>query len=254
MSTTRSLKNIKLETTVVIPIYNELPTIIPIVTVLLSVFSPERIIIIDDHSTDGAKTRLKELNKELRVLQNKNKRGKMNAVRYALSYISTRYTLLLDGDLDGFDRYDIDSLLSAFANSADNSMLISYRKDGRFHEHNIVFVDPSLNGERMLLTSILKEVLNNKLYQGYELEMILNKYFLDNKMPIHIVPLDISQRAKKNKRGLWRGLYQDVQMGFALVIVFGLIEVVRQMVLISFRFQVDNKREKIEKKIKDRFE
>lgn len=224
-------------TTVVIPVYNEFNTIIRIVKVLLKRFSPDKIIIVDDHSTDGTKDKLKNINKDLLVLSNTLERGKTNSIRTALQYVKTGYTLLLDGDLEKFDQEDIDLLISKFANIDEKAMLISYREGGSFHEHNIILVDPVLNGERMLLTSTIKKVLKGTTYRGYELEMLLNKYFLDNDLPIEIIPLNIFQKVKKNKRGLFRGLYQDLQMGFALIMVFGLLEVLRQRILISLKFQ-----------------
>jgi len=229
------------KTTVIIPVYNEINTIVDMVNVLLSRFDPDKIIIVDDHSTDGTKDELKKVEKKLLVLSNTLQQGKTNSIRTALQYVTTKYSLLLDGDLENFDENDIDQLINKFARIDDNSMLISYREGGSFHEHKVILVDPVLNGERMLLTSTLKKLLEGVDYKGYELEMLLNKYFLDNNLPIEIVPLDIYQKVKKNKRGFLKGLYQDLQMGLTLIIVFGLFEVLRQRIMISLKFQLERK-------------
>lgn len=57
------------KTTVIIPVYNEINTIVDMVNVLLSRFDPDKIIIVDDHSTDGTKDELKKVEKNYLYFQ-----------------------------------------------------------------------------------------------------------------------------------------------------------------------------------------
>jgi len=60
----------------------------------------------------------------------------------------------------------------------------------------------------------------------YEIEMFLNKYYLDNNLPIEIVELDsVSQPAKAQKQGAISGFFDDLAMGRGNAKRFGIKEI-----------------------------
>lgn len=84
------------ETTVLIPVKNEEKAIGMVLDEVLSIgIPPERIVVVDGHSTD----RTVELAKSKGVVVvTQEETGKGDAIRTGLKYVSTRYVVVMDGD------------------------------------------------------------------------------------------------------------------------------------------------------------
>lgn len=83
---------------VIIPAYNEQTRIVRTLESLRAIECIEEIIVVDDGSTDSTYQILKPLN-YIKLLHIENNKGKGNAVRHALEYVSNPYVALLDADL-----------------------------------------------------------------------------------------------------------------------------------------------------------
>ena len=70
--------------------------------------------------------------------------------------------------------------------------------------------------------------------KGFELEIALNKFFLDQKFKIKVVYVKhLYNVLRYKKRGIVKGNYEIVKMGMSLIKKFGFLEILRQMYFIS---------------------
>jgi glycosyltransferase involved in cell wall biosynthesis len=87
---------------VIIPVYNEERTILPIVTAVERVPIPKEIIIVNDGSTDHTPEILRQMahKRNLKVLQNGRNLGKGTAIRRGLEVVSGEFVIIQDADLE----------------------------------------------------------------------------------------------------------------------------------------------------------
>lgn len=88
---------------VVIPVYNEAPTIQDVVTRVREAAPTAQIIVVDDGSTDGTGERLEQIaagDPDIRVLTHQRNRGKGAALRTAFEEVSREFVIIQDGDLE----------------------------------------------------------------------------------------------------------------------------------------------------------
>lgn len=84
------------EVTAVVPCHNSATVIRQTIQDLLQVLSPDRIIVVDDASTDNTAEIARTMG--VRVFQFKKNKGKVSAVNFGIFRVKTRYTLLIDDD------------------------------------------------------------------------------------------------------------------------------------------------------------
>jgi glycosyltransferase involved in cell wall biosynthesis len=99
---------------VLIPVYNEVHTIISLVDAVLAVSVDKQVILVDDCSNDGTREILKkgfgEGKGNINVIYHYENLGKGAAVKTALSYADGDYSVIQDGDLE-YDPNDYVKLL-----------------------------------------------------------------------------------------------------------------------------------------------
>jgi len=99
---------------VLVPVYNEQDTVIPILERVLELDVPKEVIVVDDGSTDASAHRLEEFAREhpeVTVLRHPRNRGKGAAVRTALERATGDVVVVQDADLE-YDPRDLPRLLS----------------------------------------------------------------------------------------------------------------------------------------------
>lgn len=222
---------------IIIPAYNEVSRVGAVLDAVIRLPSEYKCTVVDDNSNDGTAEVAKRF-QNVDVVTNLGPRGKTSAIRYAVKEVKEKYVILLDADLQNLQTHDIIKLAEPVINDLAD-MTISYRQLGTVRQHFINFVDPTLNGERCLKTEKLKDALaQSHNANGYQLEMMLNKYFLDLGQIIEIVPINVVQTEKPFKMGLLKGAIQDIKMSWDLCREFGIIEVLRQRYVIGLKFQI----------------
>lgn len=94
---------------VVIPVYNEINTILEILRRVKDVPIEKEIIVVDDGSTDGTREALKEIKeKNIKIFFNKRNRGKGYSIRRGFKYASGEIVIIQDADLEYYpDEYPI---------------------------------------------------------------------------------------------------------------------------------------------------
>jgi dolichol-phosphate mannosyltransferase len=102
---------------VILPIYNERDTLLPLLERIRVVPVEKEVLIIDDASTDGTTDLLKSQVEgrfpEVRVLYHTQNQGKGAAIRTAIPHITGDYAIIQDGDLE-YDPQDYLTILRAF--------------------------------------------------------------------------------------------------------------------------------------------
>ncbi len=104
--------NLGMHLTVIIPIFNEIKTLQTIVERVLATGLAYEIILVDDHSTDGTRDLLTELDgtRGIRVILHEKNQGKGAAVRSGLAAAGGEIILIQDADLE-YDPRDYPLLL-----------------------------------------------------------------------------------------------------------------------------------------------
>lgn len=100
---------------VLVPAYNEIPTIEVLVGKVLSLDIDLEIIIVDDGSTDGTREIVERLaiNPRMRLFMHHRNRGKGAAIRTGIKHASGEYTIIQDADLE-YDPADYETILRKF--------------------------------------------------------------------------------------------------------------------------------------------
>jgi len=103
---------------IIIPVFNEAPTIEKLMERVLDVRMPgweKEIIIVDDGSSDKTPKLLKQWQIQCKVVFKKKNEGKGSAINEALKYMTGDYIIIQDADLE-YDPKDYPVLLSPFEN------------------------------------------------------------------------------------------------------------------------------------------
>jgi glycosyltransferase involved in cell wall biosynthesis len=99
---------------VVIPAFNEVATIDRIVAAVRAVGIDTEVIVVDDHSTDGTRDRLKELaaqnDPRLRIFYHARNQGKGAALRTGFAAATGKFVVVQDADLE-YDPRELPRLL-----------------------------------------------------------------------------------------------------------------------------------------------
>jgi len=86
---------------VIIPVYNELATAIPLLEKVLAVPIGKEVIIVDDGSTDGTRELLRAFSHpDVRIIFHEKNQGKGAAIRTAIAEVRGDITLIQDADLE----------------------------------------------------------------------------------------------------------------------------------------------------------
>ncbi len=85
---------------VIIPVYNEAGTILEIIQRVKEAPFEKEIIVVDDSSTDGTASLLKENSEGIKPLFHDRNKGKGAAIRTALPYINGEIAIIQDADLE----------------------------------------------------------------------------------------------------------------------------------------------------------
>lgn len=195
-----------MDTTVLVPAYNEEAHIAAVVAVALEAGLP--ILVVDDGSTDRTAEMAEKAG--ARVLRLPENRGKSQALAYGLTHVQTPYLLMLDADLVGLKaKHLLEMLEPVRAGKLD--MAIGVFKSGGLMTDFGNRATPFLSGQRACKTDWLKGVPNLTLERWPE-PAITDHLSRSKARWAYIELPGAGQIMKEQKRGFWKGLAMRLRM------------------------------------------
>ena len=229
----RELKNKEL-ISVIIPAYNEADRIGNVLSVINKSKYELEVIVVNDASTDNTRE-VVEKYRDIKLINLEKNQGKQMATNTGVEQCNGQVLVFLDADLIGLIAKHIDLLVEPILKrSAD--MTISYRKKAKFVYK--LGTDPCLCGERSMRKSDYLEIVRDEEINGFEFEVVCNKYFLNNRKKIQVIELDnLQSTGKGEKFGFFEGFKRDYKMMVSILKRIGFREMYRQISCISWRYQ-----------------
>lgn len=209
-----------MDTTVLIPAYNEEAQIAAVVRVALEAGLPT--LVVDDGSTD--RTALVAEQAGARVLRLPENRGKSQALAYGLAHIQTPYLVLLDADLVRLQAKHLLQMLEPVRMGRLDMAIGVFRSGGLMSDFGNR-ATPFLSGQRACRTDWLRGVPN--LTQERWPEPAITDHLSRSKARWAYVELTgAGQVMKEQKRGFWKGLGLRLEM-YASILRYQLSEKTR---------------------------
>lgn len=195
--------------TCLIPAYNEAARLPGVLAAVVGHPWIDEVLVIDDGSTDGT-SEVAKLH-GARVLALSPNGGKSAAVAAGLEQVTTDIVLLIDADLGGLTARHLSDLLMPLRTGLAGAS-VSLRSNAPL-PWRLIGLD-YISGERALFTASLRPHLEGiRALRGFGLEVFLNGIWLKEGHRIAIVQLrGVSSPSKLSKRGIWRGLADDLRM------------------------------------------
>jgi len=195
--------------TCLIPAYNEAARLPAVLAAIVGHPWIDEVLVIDDGSTDGTPEVARQHG--ARVLTMSPNGGKSAAVAAGIEQVRTEIILLIDADLGGLTARHLSDLLMPLRTGLAGAS-VSLRSNAPL-PWRMIGLD-YISGERALFTASLRPHLDRiRALRGFGLEVFLNGIWLKNGDRIAIVPLPgVSSPSKRVKRGVWRGVLDDLRM------------------------------------------
>lgn len=159
---------------VIIPAFNEAERIPRVLLALRDIPYLEKIIVVDDGSTDTTSAVVNQMQVEdprIQLIRHDRNWGKGQAVFLAWEQIQTPYLLMLDADLKGLSSSHVDALCEPVMNGQAEMTLGLFRK-GHLATDFSHWIAPWLTGQRCMIVEIMGNI-SNEAARGYGLETAL---------------------------------------------------------------------------------
>ncbi|MEA5161374.1 glycosyltransferase [Cereibacter johrii] len=192
-----------------IPAYNEAARIEGVLSVVLGHPAIDRVLVVDDGSTDGTAAVARAAGAEVLALPRNE--GKTAAVAAGIAALEARWILMLDSDLQGLDRTAISALLAPVLRG-EAEVAISLRGNAPLL-WRLIGLD-YISGERVLpRTQIARQGPALAALPRFGIEVFLNRLWIAEGCRVAVVRWPaVASPSKARKRGLWRGIRADLGM------------------------------------------
>lgn len=211
----------------VVPVYNEAHRIRTNFPKFLNIRRIDRIIIVDDGSTDGCTQFIKPHTPRVTLVKLSQNTGKTNAIRVSLKWVRTSHVLLLDADLKNLNVEQINRGVRAALSQKNLDMLIFVRTA----PGNVASV---YSGDRVVKTDILQASLDYYHHaKSFQLEAAVNQYCMDNQKSVWWMPITASNTFQMEKRQSILGLTQTTKTIGEIVKLIGWKNYVKQLTVLA---------------------
>lgn len=229
---TKALKN-QATISVVIAAYNEAPRIEAVLKVVEKHPLLEEVIVVDDGSKDQTAKIVKQY--KVKLIQNKKNLGKTLSVKKGIQLATGGLILLLDADLKGLTKQNINDLVDpVITGHAD--WTLSLRGNSTVFMRTLKM--DWISGERVVPKKLLLDPLIwSRPDVGYGLETLMNKSLLANKdlrfQSVYLPNLLITKKSEKT--GKKQGWKDELKMVKQITKILPLRKVLGQFLIMAYR-------------------
>ena len=198
------------QVTCIVPAFNEGARIGAVLRALSGHPLIDRIIVVDDGSTDETLSVVRTV-AGVEVMAQKANGGKTRALSLGLARATTPFVLLVDADLEGLSAAALSALISpVLVGHADLAISLRGNAPGLWHRIGLDYISGERIFRRDLVAGRLAEL--DRLPR-FGFEVWLNAIIVDEELRIAVVPWPgVASPTKGRKYGLWSGLSSDIGM------------------------------------------
>lgn len=204
---------------VIIPVYNEAPTLAELLALVRDVPVEKEILVVDDGSDGATKQLLDEVATagDVRVMTHLQNRGKGAAICTALNQAVGDVVIIQDADLE-YSPADYVKLLETYEKNRAQAVYgvrdLSYRSRlMRWGNQVMTFVTNLLFGSRLHDMETCYKLIDRPLMQGlqlesrgFEIEAEITAKLLNSDVTIYETPIQYDHRAEGKKLTPWDGI------------------------------------------------
>ena len=211
---------------VVIPVYNEIDTILEILQRVKAVSIDKEIIIVDDCSTDGTREILREIKDDnIQLILNEENRGKGFSIRKGFEYITGNIVIVQDADLEYYpDEYPvlIQKIMQGKADVVYGTRFLGPRRVFHFYHFlgnqvlNLIanfLYDTNLSdlmtGYKVFRADVLRRLKLRA--NGFGIEAEITAQILKRKLKVYEVPISYDGRDyDEGKKITWKDFFRSL--------------------------------------------
>ncbi len=211
---------------VVIPVYNEIDTILEILQRVKAVPIDKEIIIVDDYSTDGTREILREIKDDnIQLILNEENRGKGFSIRKGFEYITGNIVIVQDADLEYYpDEYPvlIQKIMEGKADVVYGTRFSGPRRVFHFYHFlgnqvlNLIanfLYDTNLSdlmtGYKVFRADVLRRIKLSA--NGFGIEAEITAQILKRKLRLYEIPISYDGRDyDEGKKITWKDFFRSL--------------------------------------------
>lgn len=211
---------------VVIPVYNEIDTILEILQRVKAVPIDKEIIIVDDYSTDGTREILREIKDDnIRLILNEENRGKGFSIRKGFEYITGNIVIVQDADLEYYpDEYPIlvQKIIEGKADVVYGTRFLGPRRVFHFYHFlgngvlnfiaNFLYdtnLSDLMSGYKVFRADVLRRLKLRA--NGFGIEAEITAQILKRKLRVYEVPISYDGRDyDEGKKITWKDFFRSL--------------------------------------------
>lgn len=161
------------------------------------------------------------------MIRHEKNSGKSEAIKFALTYVTSPYIFLFDADITKIIPSEIDRILSFVCNDPSIDLLILQRVEPWYIK--LVRWDILEAGERVLRTEDLRKIFLDNPPSGYLLEYATNFYMMRNHKKAYWTPYSGLNLWKNRKLGFFRGVAYILTLHYKVMKYKGVLFVIQSL-------------------------
>lgn len=205
--------------TCIIPFYNETQQLLSIVESVLKVASINQVILVDDGSTNDISEEVIKRYKDVKLIKLPKNLGKSKAVKAGLEKATNNHVLMLDADYKNVESKELETIIGQYTTSGVDMLLLKVMGGNNWLDRTLR-KETLFTGFRILKRSDLENVfkLNPK---GYQLEVAINEYMINNDKRVAWLPTKVLNVHKSQKWGFLNGIIKSMAMEISILNYLG---------------------------------